>query len=84
MAARGLLENPAFYAGFEETPKSCVENWLKIAIATGTQFGCFHHHLSYMLERIFSRTERKFFNSLNSTSAVLDYLSDNFGIKYKP
>ena len=83
MAARGLLENPAFYAGFEETPLACVEKWIKIAIETGTQFGCFHHHLSYMLSML-SKTERKFFNSLNSTSAVLDYLSDNFGIKYKP
>ena len=84
MAARGLLENPAFYAGFEETPKACVEKWLRLAIETGTQFSAFHHHLSYMLEGIFSTSERKFFNSLNSTSAVLDYLSDNFGIKYKP
>ena len=24
MAARGLLENPAFYAGFEETPKGFI------------------------------------------------------------
>ena len=24
MAARGLLENPAFYAGFDETPKGFI------------------------------------------------------------
>ena len=83
MAARGLLENPGFYAGYEQTSKEIVESWLKISLETGTQFSCFHHHLSYMLERLFSRSERKYFNGLNSTSAVIDYLDKNFDIKYK-
>lgn len=83
MAARGLLENPAFYAGFSETPKECIESWIKFSLDTGTQFSCFHHHLSYMLERTLSRADRKFFNGLNSTSAVLHYLDKNFDIKYK-
>jgi len=82
MAARGLLENPAFYAGYDLTPKECVSSWLRIALDTGTQFPCFHHHLSYMLERSMPRPERKYFNGLNSTSAVIDYLEDRFGITY--
>ena len=81
MAARGLLENPAFFAGHDITPKSCVESWLRIALETGTQFQCFHHHLSYMLERSFCKAERKYFNSFNSTSAVLDYLETNYQIR---
>ena len=82
MAARGLLENPAFYAGYERTPKECVEAWLRFSLETGTPFSCFHHHLSYMLERLLPRTERKYFNGLNSTPAVLDYLDERFGIRY--
>lgn len=82
MSARGLLENPSFYAGHDITPKECVESWLRIAMDTGTPFPCFHHHLSYMLERLLPRAERKYFNGLNSTPAVLDYLEERFGIKY--
>jgi len=82
MAARGLLENPAFYAGHELTPKECVESWLRISLDIGTPFPCFHHHLSYMLEKSLPRPERKYLNSFNSTPAVIDYLEERFGIRY--
>lgn len=82
MAARGLLENPAFYAGHDYTPKECVASWLRLSIDTGTQFSCFHHHLSYMLEKSLPKSERKFFNSMNSTTAVIDYLEERFDITY--
>ncbi|KAK2847154.1 hypothetical protein Q5P01_010153 [Channa striata] len=53
MAARGLLANPAMFAGYEETPLECIWDWVDISIAQGTPFSCFHHHLIYMLERQF-------------------------------
>lgn len=28
MSARGMLENPAMYAGFECTPIQCVQDWV--------------------------------------------------------
>ena len=28
MAARGMLQNPAMFAGFDDTPLSCVEDWV--------------------------------------------------------
>ena len=28
MSARGMLENPAMYAGFECTPLQCVQDWV--------------------------------------------------------
>jgi len=31
MAARGVLENPAMFAGFQETPKECVQDWIRSA-----------------------------------------------------
>lgn len=82
MAARGILENPAMFAGYSNTPKNCVQDWVKLAISTGTPFVSFHHHLIYMCERILSRSERKFFNTLSSTTAVLEYLEEHFDIKY--
>ena len=63
-------------------PKECVESWLRISLDIGTPFPCFHHHLSYMLEKSLPRPERKYLNSFNSTPAVIDYLEERFGIKY--
>ncbi|XP_014104367.1 PREDICTED: tRNA-dihydrouridine(20a/20b) synthase [NAD(P)+]-like isoform X2 [Pseudopodoces humilis] len=80
MVARGLLANPAMFAGYEETPFQCIQDWIDIALEHGTPFTCFHHHLMYMMERITSKQEKKVFNVLSSTSAVLDYLNDHYGL----
>lgn len=80
MVARGLLANPAMFAGYEETPLKCIWDWVDIALELGTPFMCFHQHLIYMMEKITSRQEKRVFNALSSTSAVLDYLTDNYGI----
>lgn len=79
MVARGLLANPAMFAGFEDTPLKCIWDWVDISIEQGTPFTCFHRHLIYMMERVSSQPERKIFNSLSSTSAVIDYLQKTYG-----
>lgn len=79
MAARGILENPAMYAGYEHTPLQCVQDWVDIALGTGVTFTLLHHHLMHMLEKVTPRAEKVAFNSLTSTPAVLDYLA-RYGI----
>jgi tRNA-dihydrouridine synthase 4 len=74
MAARGMLENPAMFAGYDLTPAECIRDWVRLSLTTGTPFTCFHHHLIYMCEKSLSRAERRVFNSLSSTAAVLDYI----------
>ncbi|XP_021240270.1 tRNA-dihydrouridine(20a/20b) synthase [NAD(P)+]-like isoform X2 [Numida meleagris] len=66
--------------GYEETPLKCIQDWVDIALELGTPFTCFHHHLMYMMERITSKQEKKVFNVLSSTSAVLDYLDHHYGV----
>ena len=80
MAARGILSNPAMYAGYDETPIECIKDWLDISTEYGCQFSIFHHHLIHMLENITSRTEKRVFNSLTGTATVLEFLNDRFGI----
>ena len=67
-------------SGYDETPDSCIADWCGLALSTGTLFTCFHHHLIYMCDKRSSRADRKVFNSLESTSAVLDYLTDTWNI----
>ena len=101
MAARGLLENPAMYAGHPTTPASCVQvswymskalilqnallqDWVRLALSTGTHFTCFHHHLIYVLSSSMGKAERKAFNALTSTAAVLDYIQNHWDLHLSP
>ena len=51
-----------------------------ISLKYGTQFQCFHHHTHKMLENSMSKAERRVFNTLQSTAAVIDYLDSNYNI----
>ena len=83
MCAQGLLNNPALFAGYTETPVQCVQDWVNIALSYGTTFVTFKHHLVFMLENVLPKHEKKIFNNLSSTPAVLDYLKNNFNITYQ-
>jgi tRNA-dihydrouridine synthase 4 len=76
MCARGLLENPALYDGHEMTPLECVRDWISIAFDNGTTFAYFHQVLSQMLQGVLSKSERRYFNTLISTSSTIDYLNE--------
>ncbi|KAJ3153390.1 tRNA-dihydrouridine(20a/20b) synthase [NAD(P)+]-like protein [Geranomyces michiganensis] len=86
MAARGLLENPALFAGYKHTPMSAVQDFVRLSTAYGSVHFIFHHHLMYMLESSMSRAEKKSFNILSSGPAIIDYLQGHYGLdftKYK-
>lgn len=83
MCAQGLLNNPALFAGYKKTPLKCVQDWINIAISYGTPFVTLKHHLVFMLEQVLPRHEKKVFNNLLTTPAVLDYLENNFGVHYQ-
>jgi tRNA-dihydrouridine synthase 4 len=81
MVAQGLLYNPALFAGCTETPIECVkefvDNSLRYPLSSSNHF-IFHHHLMYMLEKRMRKPERTFFNTIQSTAGVLDYLEENY------
>lgn len=81
MAARGILTNPALFAGHYITPLACVQDWVTISTAT-TPFQCFHHHLVFMLEKVLPKSERLIFNVIKTKQLVLDFLAD-YGISYQ-
>ena len=83
MCAQGLLNNPALFAGYTETPIKCVQDWVNIALSYGSTFVTFKHHLVFMLENVLPKNEKKIFNNLSTIPAVMDYLDNNFGIKYQ-
>lgn len=75
MSARGMLENPALFAGYERTPFECIDRWLDISTALGFNFGLFHRHTAWMLEKHFGgKAEKAYFNSLTDYFQVLDWI----------
>ncbi|KAI8590166.1 hypothetical protein BDZ88DRAFT_415763 [Geranomyces variabilis] len=82
MAARGLLENPALFAGYKHTPMAAVQDFVRLSTAYGSVHFIFHHHLMYMLESSMSRAEKKTFNILSSGPAIIDYLEGHYGLDF--
>ena len=77
MSARGLLQNPALFAGYKTTPIECIKEWVKISLEHGTNFVYFHQVLMDMLENVLTKSDRRIFNTLLTTSAVIDFLNQN-------
>uniref|UniRef100_A0A6B2LBB6 tRNA-dihydrouridine synthase n=1 Tax=Arcella intermedia TaxID=1963864 RepID=A0A6B2LBB6_9EUKA len=74
MAARGLLQNPALFAGFDNTPPEVVSWWVSVALQYGMSFTKIHQHLMFMLYTTHSSAEKSEFNNLKSIPALLEYL----------
>jgi tRNA-dihydrouridine synthase 4 len=74
MAARGLLQNPAIFAGFDYTPVECISEFVDIAMRTSLNPKLFHQHLLMMLYNTHSKVEKREFNALKSVPAILDFL----------
>ncbi|XP_046850560.1 tRNA-dihydrouridine(20a/20b) synthase [NAD(P)+]-like isoform X1 [Xenia sp. Carnegie-2017] len=83
MAARGILVNPAMYAGYKSLPIQCLQDWIDISLSIGISYTHFHHHLMFMLKKVLGKQERRVFNSLTNLHAVLQYIEENFGITRK-
>ncbi|KAI9203427.1 uncharacterized protein BJ171DRAFT_509647 [Polychytrium aggregatum] len=80
MAARGLLENPALFSGAATTPWECVEEYVRLGIAYGSTTHIFHHHIMFMLDKLMSRAEKRYFNTISTIPGIVDYLQDHYGM----
>lgn len=86
MSARGILSNPGLYAGHDSTPIHCVQDWINIADCVGDAltFQCFHHHLTFMMEKMMRRRVRVQFNNFTTKGQVLSFLEENYHIRPQP
>jgi len=79
MSGRGLLANPALFAGYDRTPIHAVSNFVQLSTKYGVlPFPLFHRHLGFMLEERFaSRVERSYFlNDLVGYGGVVEWLEE--------
>lgn len=80
MAARGLLSNPAMFAGYSETPPICLQDWLTLTKLMEVPFICFHHHVVFMTEKLLSKNQRNILNQLKTEENVLQFLEENLQV----
>jgi tRNA-dihydrouridine synthase 4 len=75
MSARGLLANPALFAGYNDTPLECLKDFVDITMRIGgISTRTFHQHIAMMLYKSFTREERGEFQVLKSMSSILSWL----------
>ena len=78
MAARGVLENPALFAGYETTPLCCIEDFLDLCLKHGFNFASFKKLFYWMIERNCSKSERLNIIACQSIPQIVQYFHDNF------
>lgn len=87
MAARSILANPTLFCGkYESTPIECVQDWLDISAGTDKPmaFQFWHHHLTFMMEKLVRRKQRVVLNSFTRRHNVEEFLEENFNLRAKP
>lgn len=76
MSARGLLENPALFAGYDKTPWEAVTRYLELSVKYGTCHAIMHHHLVTMMQSILPSSIARHFNTLSSIPSIIDFIND--------
>ncbi|KAJ4461860.1 putative tRNA-dihydrouridine synthase [Paratrimastix pyriformis] len=73
MSARGLLQNPALYAGYNRVPAAAVQDFLDLSIQYGLSYHLLHNHLMFMLYPVLARAERRELAECASLCALMDF-----------
>ena len=77
MSARGLLENPALFAGYNKTPWEAVERYIELAIRYGSCHAIMHHHLVTMMQSILPASSARHFNTLSSIPSIINFINEH-------
>lgn len=83
MSARGVLSNPALFAGYDTCPWGCIEKFINYCIEYGgLPFQLIQHHIYCMLEN--KKISRKFLKEMMLTKnlpELIDWCDSNFDLK---
>lgn len=84
MAARGLMVNPALFAGAPRTPWGAVERFLDYAMQYPVPFRIVQHHVCEMLDGILLKKERSVIHESTTTIVqMMDWLDERFVVRRK-
>lgn len=82
MAGRGLLLNPALFAGFAKTPWGAVERWLELCARENVKFEIVLWQLGEMLDGLVRKKERsRMGEECRSWVQLLEWLDERFVVR---
>lgn len=81
MAVRGILANPALFAGYNTTPWAAVELFWDLASSYGLPFRVTQHHLSQMMDKMIPRRYLKEMCELTNLVDMIDWFDDHFVLR---
>ena len=81
MAARGMLENPAMFAGFDSTPAECVQMFMGYAIRCPIPFELVRHHLCDMTAKMegMGKKQKKALMECRDLMELIDFVEEKWG-----
>jgi len=81
MAARGMLENPAMFAGYDITPVECVHMFMGYAIRCPIPFELVRHHLMDMTAKMDGMGKKQKMALMNCRDLLElnDFVEDKWG-----
>ncbi|KAI9778908.1 MAG: hypothetical protein M1835_004820 [Candelina submexicana] len=78
MSARGLLSNPALFAGYNTTPREAVEKFMGYAVKHPLPLPLVKHHLSEMTVKMLSKKERLEMLDATNMLDLIEWLDERF------
>lgn len=81
MAVRGILANPAIFAGYKKAPWGSIERFMEYATAFGLPYRLTQHHLACMLEGQVSKELYKQLMDCKHLAELIDYFDSHFLLK---
>jgi tRNA-dihydrouridine synthase 4 len=84
MAARGLMTNPALFAGFQKTPWGAVERFMDYVMEFTIPFRLTQHHICEMLDGLVPKKERsQMYETVTTIVELVDWLDERFILRRK-
>lgn len=81
MAVRGILSNPALFAGYKSTPWHAIEIFWDLVTAYGLPYRLTQHHLSEMLEGNVSKADKRDMNEQKNLAELIEWFDARFELR---
>ncbi|ONH66949.1 hypothetical protein BON22_2963 [Cyberlindnera fabianii] len=81
MAVRGILANPALFAGYDKAPWGSIEKFMEYATAYGLPYRLTQHHFSCMLDGQISKQLYKEMMDCKTLAQLIDFFDTHFDLK---
>lgn len=80
MSARGLMSNPALFAGYKKCPWAAIERFITYAQAYELHHALVQHHVIEMMNSggYWKKKDRIVFTSRKSTESMIEFLSERY------